>query len=149
MREKGYNAAKIEDLIDHRSGLLGISGLASDMRTLHEAAFSNIDAGLAVRLFCYSVRKQIAAMIGALEGIDLIVFTGGIGENDAVVRAAICGGLAWAGVALDEARNRSAGNPISEAHGRCGVQVFPSLEDEQIARHTSVLLAQRGENGLS
>ena len=108
MREKAFDAAQIEDLIDHRSGLLGISGLASDMRTLHEAASSNTDAGLAIRLFCYSVRKQVAAMIGALEGIDLLVFTGGIGENDAAVRAAICGGLAWAGLGIDEARNRSA-----------------------------------------
>lgn len=149
MREKAFDAAGIEDLIEHRSGLLGISGLASDMRTLHAAASSNTDAALAVRLFCYSVRKQIAAMIGALEGLDLIVFTGGIGENDDVVRATICGGLRWAGVDLDEARNRSASNPISAAHGRCGVQVLPALEDEQIARHTAELLARIGENGPS
>ena len=81
------------------------------MRALHEAASSNTDAGLAVHLFCSSVRKQIAAIIGALEGMNLIVFTGGIGENDAVVRAAICGGLTRAGVDLDETRNRSASDP--------------------------------------
>ena len=149
MREKGFDAARIEDLVDHRSGLLGVSGLASDMRPLHEAATSNTAASLAVRLFCYSVRKQIAAMIGALEGIDRIVFTGGIGENDAAVRAAICSGLTWAGVRLDEARNRSANNPISEADGRCGVLVLPSLEDEQIARHTWELLLRTGDNGPS
>ena len=145
MREKGFDAGRIEDLVDHRSGLLGISGLASDMRTLHEAESSNADAELAVRLFCYSVRKQIAAMIGALEGAYLIVFTGGIGENDAAVRAAICSGLAWAGVSLDEARNCSATSPVSEAYGRCGVQVLHSLEDEQIARHTWRLLVQKGK----
>ena len=149
MREKGFDAARIEDLVDHGSGLLGVSGLASDMRTLHEAEPSNADAGLAVRLFCYSVRKQIAAMIGALEGVDLIVFTGGIGEHDAAVRAAICGGLAWAGVGLNEARNLSGTNPISQAHGRCRVEVLPSLEDEQIARHTWELLLRTVESGPS
>ena len=65
-------------------------------------------------MFCYSVRKQIAAMIAALDGVDLLVFTGGIGENDVEARAAICGGLSWLGVSLDEARNRSADNPIND-----------------------------------
>ena len=111
MREKKFDAAMLEELVDHRSGLLGISGVGSDMRRLHEAAASNADARLAIEMFCYSVRKQIAAMIAALDGVDLIVFTGGIGENDAEARAAICAGLSWIGVSLDEARNRSATNP--------------------------------------
>ena len=83
MREKKFDAAMLEELVDHRSGLLGISGVGSDMRRLHEAASSNADARLAIQMFCYSVRKQVAAMIAALDGIDLLVFTGGIGENDA------------------------------------------------------------------
>ncbi|WP_131116433.1 acetate/propionate family kinase [Lichenihabitans psoromatis] len=149
MREKGFDAARIEDLVNHRSGLLGVSGLASDMRTLHDAASSKPTADLAVRMFCYSVRKQIAAMIGALEGIDLIVFTGGIGENDAAVRAAICRGLAWAGVDLKAAQNRSTTDPVRDRQGHCSVQVLPSLEDEQIARHTWLLLNPTGENGMS
>ena len=82
MREKKFDAAMIEELVDHRSGLIGISGIGSDMRQLHEAASSNADARLAVQMFCYSVRKQIAAMTAALGGVDQIVFTGGIGEND-------------------------------------------------------------------
>ena len=69
----------------------------------------------------------------------MIVFTGGIGENDAEARAAICGGLSWIGVGLDEARNRSATNPISDPASRCAVRVLPSQEDEQIARHTWAL----------
>jgi hypothetical protein len=68
------------------------------MRRLHEAASSDADARLAIQMFCYSVRKQLAAMIAALDGVDLIVFTGGIGENDGEVRAAICDGLSWSGV---------------------------------------------------
>ena len=97
-------------------------------------------ARLAVQMFCYSVRKQVAAMIAALEGVDLIVFTGGIGENDAKSRATICTGLSWIGVSLDDARNRSAKNPISGPESRCQVQVLVSQEGEEIARHTWTLL---------
>jgi acetate kinase len=139
MREKKFDAAMLEELVDHRSGLLGISGVGSDMRRLREAASSNVDARLAIQMFCYSVRKQVAAMIAALDGVDLIVFTGGIGENDGAARAAICGGLSWIGVGLDEARNRSANNPINGPASRCSVLVLASQEDEQIARHTRSL----------
>jgi acetate kinase len=90
-------------------------------------------------MFCYSVRKQVAAMIAALGGVDLLVFTGGIGENDVEARSAICGGLSWLGLSLDEARNRSANNPINDSGSRWSVQVLPSQEDEQIARHTKAL----------
>jgi acetate kinase len=132
MREKKLDAATLEDMIDHRSGLLGISGVSSDMRRLHQAASTNADAGLAIDMFCYSVRKQIAAMIAVLGGVDLIVFTGGIGENDAQVRGEICNGLRWAGVVMEDERA-----PLSTP--RCQVQVLASQEDDQIARHTRAL----------
>ena len=140
-REKGLDAAQLEDLIDHSAGLVGISSLSSDMRRLHEAAGSNVDARLAIQMFCYSARKHLAAMIAALDGVDLIVFTGGIGENDAATRSEICGGLSWIGVALDEARNSAATNPISAPASRCAVLVLPSQEDAQIARCTWALLS--------
>ena len=139
MRAKKFDATMLEEMVDHRSGLLGISGIGSDMRHLHDAVSSNADARLAVQMFCYSVRKQVAAMIAALDGADLIVFTGGIGENDAQVRAAICSGLSWIGVSLDEVRNLSANNPINNPESRCSVRVVASQEDEQIARHTWAL----------
>ena len=139
LREKKFAVAGLEDLVDHRSGLLGISGIGSDMRELHEAAASNANARLAIELFCYSVRKQVAAMIAALEGVDLVVFTGGIGEHDEEVRAAICAGLSWIGVNLDQPRN----NPIGDPATRCRVRVLPSQEDEQIAHHTRQLLGSR------
>ena len=129
MREKKLDASMLEDVIDHRSGLLGISGVSSDMRRLHKAASASADARLAIDMFCYSVRKQIAAMMAVLGGVDLIVFTGGIGENDEEVRAAICGGLGWAGVTLEGERD-------SRSAPRCRVRVLASQEDEQIARHT-------------
>jgi acetate kinase len=141
MREKGFDAGALEDMVDHRAGLLGISGVAGDMRRLHEHAATDADARLAVEMFCYSVRKQLAAMTAVLGGVDAIVFTGGIGENDADVRAAVCAGLTWVGIRLDEARNRC-GNVgrISDSSSSCAVHVLASQEDEQIARHTAALL---------
>jgi acetate kinase len=135
-REKNFDAARLEALVDHHSGLLGISGIDSDMRRLHEVASSNADARLAIQMFCYSIRKQVAAMVAALDGADLLVFTGGIGEHDAEVRAAICGALSWLGISLDAARNRSLDGPISNPTSRCSVRVLPSEEDAQIATHT-------------
>ena len=144
MRDKSFDAARLEALIDQRSGLLGISGVSGDMRHLHEAAASNRDARLAIEMFCYSVRKQVAAMVAVLGGLDMLVFTGGIGENDAQVRADICAGLSWIGVSLDEPGNHAASNPpcqISDGASRCQVLVLASQEDEQIARHAWALLA--------
>lgn len=136
VREKNFDAGRLEALVDHQSGLLGISGIDSDMRRLHEASPSNADARLAIQMFCYSIRKQVAAMIAALNGVDLLVFTGGIGEHDAEVRAAICVGLSWLGISLDPARNQSLQDPISHQASRCSVRVLPSEEDAQIAIHT-------------
>jgi acetate kinase len=121
MREHGYAAARLEDLVDRHSGLLGISGIGGDMRRLHAAAPSSADARLAIEMFCYSVRKQVAAMMAVLGGVDLLVFTGGIGEHDAEVRSAICQGLAGLG-------------------GVVPVRVLASGEDAQIARHTRDLV---------
>ena len=145
MREKKFDAGMLADLIDHRSGLLGISGVSSDMRHLHEAASQNADARLAIQMFCHSVGKQIAAMVAALDGIDLLVFTGGIGENDAQVRSAICSRLSWIGVSLDEGRNQFADNPVSSGDSRCVVRIIAAKEDEQIARHTCALAEPRSK----
>ena len=139
MREKKLDATSLEDMIDRRSGLLGISGIGSDMRRLHDAASTNDGARLAIEMFCYSVRKQMAAMVAVLGGVDIIVFTGGIGENDHQVRAEICHGLSWVGVSLDEARNSMVNNPVSDPASRVLVRVLPSQEDQQIARHTYAL----------
>jgi acetate kinase len=118
MRKHGYDAEQLESLVDHRSGLLGISGISSDMRALHQAS-AVPDAALAIEMFCYSVRKQIAAMAAVLGGIDALVFTGGIGEHDPAVRASVSERLSFLRI------------------GR--IVALPSLEDEQIALHTSRL----------
>jgi acetate kinase len=134
IREKKLDANALEDFVDHQSGLLGISGLDGDMRRLHQAA-SNNDARLAIEMFCYSTRKQIAAMIAALGGVDMIIFTGGIGENDEVARAMICEGLSWAGIGQPEMRSSAGLDSVAGSK----VLVLPSREDEQIARHTWTL----------
>lgn len=144
LREKKVDAGGLEELIDRHSGLLGISGISGDMRRLHEAATFNADARLAIQMFCSSVAKQVAAMITVLGRADMIVFTGGIGENDGAARAAICGRLAWMGVRLDAIRNQSVLDPINAPASRCGVRVLPSQEEQQIARHTRKLLWDTG-----
>ena len=109
-----------------------LSGVDSNMRRLHGAASSSEDARLAIEMFCYSVRKQIAAMIAVLGGVDMVVFTGGIGENDEVVRAMTCEGLSWAGIGQPEQLSWTVRETVSGDN----VCVLPSQEDEQIARHT-------------
>jgi acetate kinase len=140
-RELGYDAAMLEAAVDHHGGLAGVSGLDGDLRTLRAAAPSNADAALAIRMFCYAICKQLAAMWVVLGGVDAIVFTGGIGEHDAVLRAEVCLGLSSLGVGLDAARHRALANPVSAANASCQVHVLPSLEGEQIARHTARIVA--------
>ena len=140
LRERSLDAAMLEDMIDHRSGLLGISGLSGDLRQLHRAAPSNPDARLAIAMFCMSVAKAIAGMTVTLGGVDAIVFTGGIGENDTAVRAAVCDHLGWLGVSLADDRNGNAARRVDTPGSRCEIHVLPSLEEDQIARHTAMLV---------
>lgn len=139
MREMKLDAAAIEDLVDHRCGLLGISGLSGDMRDLHAAAATDADARLAIDMFSCAVAKELGAMGTVLGGVDQIVFTGGIGEHDSEVRADVCARLSSLGVALDDARNRRGLGVLTGDGSPCRVQVLPSREDEQIARHTWTL----------
>jgi acetate kinase len=125
LREHRMTADQLEDLLDRRSGLLGISDRSGDLRTLRQLAPSVSDARLAIDIFCRSVSKQIAAMIASLGGIDMLVFSGGIGEHDAETRDAICTDLAWARVAQD---------------GGVRVRVLSPNEEEQIAREAAALL---------
>jgi len=138
-RQKKLDATQLEELVDRRSGLLGVSGISADLRDLHKVTHSNFRCAPRHRYVCYSAAKQLAAMSAALGGVDTIVFTGGIGENDAQARALICGHLGVIGVRLDAARNRDAGDPISDHASRCQVRVLPSQEDEQIARQAWTL----------
>jgi len=144
MREKKYDCNALEALVNHQSGLLGVSALSSDMRILHVAAATNPNAQLAIEMFCYAVAKQIGAMIAALNGIDTLVFTGGIGEHDATVRQLVCNQLAYLKIILNDEKNNSAIaddiQTISDINTACAVRVVKSQENAQIARHAAILL---------
>lgn len=140
LRDPRWTATRLERLVDHQSGLLGISGSSGDLRQLHAVAAVDSRARLAIEMFCIAVAKQVAAMITVLDGLDLLIFTGGIGEHDGRVRSAICARLAWFGIALDAQRNARALKPLSTADSRAQVLLLPSREEEQIARHTAALL---------
>ena len=139
LRERGFTADALEELVDRRSGLLGLSGCDSDMRSLKEAARRGSDARLAIDIFCYCLGKTIAAMAQALAGVDMIVFTGGIGENDASLRAAVSQSLAWTGAALDASRNERGEGRISTTASRVALHIVPSREERQIALHSAAL----------
>ncbi|MBP6528827.1 MAG: acetate/propionate family kinase [Burkholderiales bacterium] len=141
LRERKLDVDQLDTLLQRESGLRGVSGVTSDMRQLRTATATNTDAQLAIDMYCISAAKQIAAMITSLDGVDAIVFTGGIGENDVQTRAAICERLHWIGVHLDASANASSSRTISGATSRCTVHVLRSEETQQIARRT-LLVAQ-------
>ena len=111
MNQRGMDVRAIETLLYHQSGLLGVSGISSDMRTL--LASRDQRAKLAIDLFCYRIRREVGSLAAALGGLDAIVFTGGIGENSAAIRGRVCGDMAWLGVELDSAANALSGPRIS------------------------------------
>jgi len=136
MHEKGYDSRKIEDLVNHRSGLFGVSEISPDMKTLLDKMQNDPHAGQAVDMFCYHLRKHIGALTAVLGGIDMVIFTGGIGERAPEVRRRVCQGLEHLGVLLDEDLNGKNTETISPAESRCMVRVIPTNEDLVIARHT-------------
>ncbi|HKO15520.1 MAG TPA: acetate kinase [Gemmatimonadaceae bacterium] len=139
---EGLSLPELEAMLNKQSGLLGISGLTNDMRELiaEEAEHGDRRARLAIDLFCYRARKYIGAYLAAMNGADAIVFAGGIGENASAVRARICDGLQWLGVALDPERNAAmvdrAEGRIDENGSRVQVWVIPTDEELLIARDT-------------
>ena len=135
LNEKHLKVSELAELVNHQSGLLGVSGI-SDMRMLLERRDTAPDAALAVQMFCYQLRKQIGAFTAALGGLDLLVFTGGIGEKAAPVRWETCNGLEHLGIKLERERNDANADTISTDNSRCLVRVISTNEDLMIARHT-------------
>jgi acetate kinase len=129
---------EIEDLIYRRSGLLGVSGVSSDMRTLRGSA--EPAAAAAIALFVYRVVREIGSMAAALGGLDGLVFTGGIGEHDVATRAEIVAGCAWLGLRLDPARNAAGKSGRISTDQSPEVWVIPTDEERMIAVHTAALL---------
>jgi acetate kinase len=140
MDERGMDARAVEKLLYQQSGLLGVSGVASDMRTL--LASPEPRAKLAVDLFVYRIGRELGSLASALGGLDAIVFTAGVGENSADIRARVCQTAAWLGVELDTAANAAGGPRISTVASRVTALTIPTNEELMIARHTERLLAQ-------
>jgi acetate kinase len=132
------NARAIERLLYNESGLLGLSGISSDMRTL--LASSAPSARLAIDVYVYRIRRELGSLAAALGGLDAIVFTGGIGENASPIRARVCQDAAWLGVELDAAANAKGDARISAPGSRVSAWVVPTNEEIMIARHTQRVL---------
>jgi acetate kinase len=143
-RTEQLSAAKFNHMINHDSGLLGISETSGDMRVLLANQADDVRAAEAVALFCYQARKTVCAMAGALEGIDTLVFSGGIGEHAAEVRARICDGLGFIGVQLDPARNARHAPVISSDASTVSVRVIHTDEQRMIAQQVRQVL-DRGQ----
>lgn len=142
-RTEHMNAAQFQDLMNNESGLLGVSEISSDMRDLLELEAGDVRAAEAVALFCYQVKKWIGAYAAALGGIDMLVFTGGIGENQPLIRARICEGLGFLGIELNESRNGETAALISADTSRVAVRVIRTDEELMIARSVRRLLTPR------
>ena len=142
IEQHGYTIEQIDELLNKKSGVLGISGVSSDFRDVLAAGEAgNERAKLALEIFYYKVRTQIAAYAGAMGGIDVIVFTAGIGENSSITRKEILKGLEFFGFELDEEKNELRGNiqEISTENSKVKVYVVPTNEELMIARDTSKL----------
>jgi acetate kinase len=133
-RTEGMSVEQFHDMVNTRSGLLGVSEISSDMRDLLTRQNDDPRAAEAVALFCYQAKKWIGAFAAALGGLDTLVFAGGIGENAPEVRARICGGLGFLGVDLDEARNATGQPIISKEESGVTVRIIRTDEEIQIAK---------------
>ena len=140
MDELHMDARAIEKLIYQKSGLLGVSGLSSDMRTL--LASDAPRARFALDLFVYRIVQELGALAAALGGLDAMVFTAGIGEHAAPIRERVCQAVAWLGLDFDAAANASGGPRLSSAGSRVAAWVIPTNEELMIARHTRALQVQ-------
>ena len=139
MQEHGMDAAAIEDLIYRQSGLLGVSGVSSDMRALRASA--EPAAGEAIALFVYRIVRELGSLVAALGGIDALVFSGGIGEHDATTRAEVVNGSRWIGAVLDPDRNSRGDLRISADDLAVSIWAVPTDEERLIARHTAAVLS--------
>jgi acetate kinase len=139
--KEGLSTQEVETLLNTQSGLLGVSGVTNDMRVLYQE-LKGLDSRrvrLAIQMFCYRARKYIGAFLACMGGADAVIFTGGIGENQADIRAQICEGLEWAGLKLDSNKNNKVAGfegQISTSDSRLHAFVIPTDEELLIARDT-------------
>ena len=139
MRVQGLSPAQVEHLLYHESGLLGVSDVSADVRVLE--ASSAPGAALALELLCHRIARELGSLAAAIEGLDALVFTAGIGENSARVRAEVCRRATWLGVELDSQANGRHGPCISAPGSAVKVWVLPTDEEGTIARHVRAVVA--------
>ena len=132
IKEKGLSVDEVQQMLYYESGLLGVSGISSDMRDLEKSDDPN--AKQAIELFCHRAKEEVGNLTAVMHGLDAIVFTAGIGENSALVRGKICGALAWLGVILDRNANQNSETRISTTDSKVGVYVIPTDEEATIAK---------------
>lgn len=140
MQTEGFSAAEFNRFINHECGLLGVAESSADMRDLLECESQDVRAAEAIALFCHQARKWIGAFAAVLNGLDMLVFAGGIGENAPVIRARICDGLQFLGIDIDAERNAIGVGRISTRSGRVDVRVIPTDEERMIAATTCLIL---------
>ncbi len=141
----GVTPEQFQQMVNHESGLLGVSETSSDLRDLRARQDHDVRAAEAIALFAYHARKGIGALAAVLGGLDVLVFSGGIGENSPETRASICAGLEFLGIRLDEKQNAANAPLISAAGARASVRVIPTDEELVIARATAKLLVASGD----
>lgn len=146
LKQRGYSLEDVEDLLYHRSGLLGVSGLSADTRDLLTS--DRAEAAQAIDLFCLRIAREIAALATTVEGLDAVVFTAGIGENQPLIREKVCGHLAWLGLDLDfEANNRNARRISTDASQICALVI--ATNEEQIIAEDALSLLMKAKPPLS
>lgn len=143
LEEKGLRPSGLNELVNRQAGLLGVSGISSDMKDLLDKEEGDAHAREAIDLFCYQASKHLGALTAVLGGLDTLVFTGGIGENSPAVRQRICQNMSFLGIHLDAQRNAASAAVISGEDDPVTVRVMGTDEDLMIARHTYTLI--RGE----
>ena len=145
-RTDGFDAKRFNEMVNFKSGLLGISETSSDMHDLLKAEAKDVRAAEAIALFCYQVKKWIGSFAAALGGLDTLVFAGGIGENAPIVRARICDGLEFLGIELEEKQNSANEGVISSGKSRVAVRVIRTDEEWMIAKTVYRALGPGKEN---
>jgi len=142
-RTARMTAAKCQKMVNHESGLLGVSGNSSDLRDLCAREAGDVHAAMAIELFCYQAKKWIGSFAAALGGLDTLVFSAGIGENAPLIRARICDGLGFLGIKVDRGRNLKNAPLISPARSRVSVRVIRTNEELMIAKYVTRILGLR------
>lgn len=140
MDQRRMDTRAVTELLYKKSGLLGVSGISSDMRAL--LASDEPRAKLAIDLYVYRIRRELGSLAAALGGLDAIVFTAGIGENSAVIRARVCRDAAWLGIEIDSTANEKGGPRLSTARSRVSAWAIPTNEELMIAQHTRRVLGR-------